>query len=142
MAAGAEQGGRPVAGARRAVPVDAAVRDLYTALMETMSSAAPAPETCQTMEQVRAGVDAVDRALVKLLAQRQGYMEAAARIKPDRSSVRDEARIEQVLSNVQQFAWENGLSWQIAEPVWRLLVERCIAHEFEVFDQVRGGGVF
>lgn len=93
------------------------------------------------MEQVRAGVDAVDRALVQLLAQRQSYMEAAARIKPDRASVRDEARIEQVLSNVQQFAWENGLSWQIAEPVWRLLVERCIAHEFEVFDQARGNGV-
>lgn len=96
---------------------------------------APAPETCQTMADVRAGVDAVDRELVKLIARRQGYMEAAARIKPDRDSVRDEARIEQVLSNVQELSWEIGLSWLIAEPVWRTLIERCIAHELEVFDQ-------
>ena len=90
------------------------------------------------MADVRAGVDAVDRQLVKLIALRQGYMEAAARIKPDRDSIRDEARIEQVLENVQQLSWEVGLSWFIAEPVWRTLIERCIAHEFETFDQTRG----
>jgi len=98
---------------------------------------AAAPEHCQTMAEVRAGVDAVDRQLVRLIATRQGYMEAAARIKPDRDSIRDEARIEQVLENVQRLSWEMGLSWFIAEPVWRTLIERCIAHEFEVFDQTR-----
>lgn len=96
-----------------------------------------APQACETMADVRAGVDAVDRQLVRLVALRQGYMEAAARIKPDRASIRDEARIEQVLENVQQLSWEVGLSWFIAEPVWRTLIERCIAHEFEAFDQTR-----
>lgn len=128
------------ASAKAGVPVDAAAGALYTSPMETTRPAIAAPETCQTMEQVRAGVDAVDRELVKLLAQRQGYMEAAARIKPNRAAVRDEGRIEQVMANVQALAWENGLSWQIAEPVWRTLIDACIAHEFEVFDQMRGSG--
>jgi isochorismate pyruvate lyase len=97
----------------------------------------PDPERCETMAEVRAGVDAVDRALVRLIARRQGYMDAAARIKPNRDAVRDEARIQQVLDNVQGHAWEQGLSWAIAEPVWRTMIERCIAHEFDVFDQTR-----
>ena len=99
---------------------------------------APAPEACETMTDVRAGVDGIDRALVRLLAMRQLYMDAAARIKPQRAAVRDEARIEQVLCNVKARAEAAGLSWAIAEPVWRALIERCIAHEFEAFDRIRG----
>lgn len=99
--------------------------------------AAPDPEACETMLDVRAGVDEIDRMLVPLLARRQGYMDAAARIKPSRAVVRDEARINQVLANVKAEAEGQGLSWAIAEPVWRELMERCIAHEFDVWDATR-----
>ncbi len=95
------------------------------------------PEACETMIDVRAGVDEIDRALVKLIARRQGYMDAAARIKPKREHVRDEARIQQVLDNVAASAEAAGLSWAIAEPVWRSMMEACIAHEFEKFDAIR-----
>ncbi len=100
--------------------------------------AAPDPEACETMRDVRAGVDEIDRALVVLIARRQGYMDAAARIKPNRAVVRDEARIQQVLDNVRAEAEAEGLSWANSEPVWRLMMERCIAHEFEEFDRLRG----
>lgn len=86
------------------------------------------------MLDVRAGVDEIDRLLAPLLARRQGYMDAAARIKPARAAVRDEARIAQVLANVRANAAAAGLSWAIAEPVWRALVEACIAYEFNAFD--------
>jgi isochorismate pyruvate lyase len=97
----------------------------------------PAPEACTTMTEVRQGVDALDRALVTLLAERQAYMHAAARIKPNRQAVRDEPRIEAVVAKVKAAARAAGLSEAIAEPVWRLLIERCIAHEFDVWDQTR-----
>jgi isochorismate pyruvate lyase len=97
------------------------------------------PEDCQTMDEVRAGVDALDRELVRILVRRQGYMEAAARIKTARESVRDEARIEDVVAKVRARAREAGLSESIAEPVWRTLIERSIAYEFEVWDKTRGG---
>ena len=90
------------------------------------------------MAQVRQGVDALDRALVALLAERQGYMDAAARIKTDRAVVRDVARIEDVVAKVKAAARDAGLSEEIAEPVWRLLIDRCIAYEFGVWDQLRG----
>ena len=96
------------------------------------------PESCETMAEVRAGVDALDRALIAMLAERQRYMDAAARIKPSRDAVRDEARILDVLAKVRATAEREGLSADIAEPVWRLLMERCIVHELEVFDRLRG----
>jgi isochorismate pyruvate lyase len=93
-----------------------------------------APEACQTMTEVRAGVDALDRALVALLAERQRFMEAAARIKPRRELVRDEARVEQVVANVKAAAAKAGLSVAMAETVWRVLVECSIRHELAAFD--------
>lgn len=98
----------------------------------------PAPEACQTMTEVRVGVDALDRALVTLLAERQRYMDAAARIKGERARVHDAARIEEVVSKVKAAARAAGLSEAIAEPVWRTLIDRCIAYEFEVWDRLRG----
>ncbi|MFN3668289.1 MAG: chorismate mutase [Brevundimonas sp.] len=98
----------------------------------------PAPEACVSMAEVRQGVDALDRALVVLLAERQRYMDAAARIKPDRSVVHDDARIEDVVAKVLAAAGPAGLSPAIAEPVWRTLIDRCIAHEFAAWDRTRG----
>ena len=98
---------------------------------------APSPEDCREMQDVRAGVDEIDRMLVALIARRQGYMDAAARIKQSRDVVRDEARILEVLSKVRAEAERQGLSWSIAEPVWREMMECCIAYEFEVWDHLR-----
>lgn len=97
----------------------------------------PAPADCTTMAEVRVGVDALDRLLVTVLAERQRYMGAAARIKQDRAAVRDTARIEDVVTKVKAAAREAGLSEAIAEPVWRTLIEACIAHEFDAWDALR-----
>jgi isochorismate pyruvate lyase len=96
------------------------------------------PADCQSMADVRQGVDALDRALVALLTERQGYMAAAARIKADRSKVFDRARIEDVVTKVRAAARDSGLSEAIAEPVWRTLIDRCIAYEYASWDETRG----
>lgn len=97
-----------------------------------------APADCQTMADVRQGVDALDRALVLLLTERQGFMDAAARIKADRSKVFDRARIEDVVEKVKAAARASGLSEAIAEPVWRTLIDRCIAYEYDSWDKTKG----
>ena len=106
--------------------------------MTLLTEDRPLPADCETMVDVRKGVDALDRALVLLLAERQRYMDAAARIKTDRATVLDTASIEDVVAKVKASARDAGLSEGIAEPVWRLLIDRCIAYEFGVWDQLRG----
>ncbi len=95
---------------------------------------------CASMDEVRAEIDRIDRQLVRLLAKRQAYIEAAARIKDLESEVRLEWRIEDVVSKVLAAAHREGLSKRIAEPVWRELIERCIEHEHEVFRRRHAAG--
>jgi isochorismate pyruvate lyase len=95
------------------------------------------PADCTTMTEVRAGVDDVDRRLVALLKRRFGFMEAAARIKPDRSAVRDEWRKADVLAKVDAEALELGLDRKLLERLYEDLIETSIAYEFEVFDRTR-----
>ena len=106
--------------------------------MNIITDDRPLPADCETMLDVRKGVDALDRALVLVLAERQRYMDAAARIKGERHAVLDTARIEDVVTKVKAAARDAGLSEEIAEPVWRMLIDRCIAYEFGVWDQLRG----
>lgn len=91
-------------------------------------------EACQTMAEVRTGVDALDQALVALLAERFGYMNAAARIKPHRSDVRDETRKAEVIANAAAAAAAAGLPQGLAEQLWETLVESSIAHELARWD--------
>lgn len=93
------------------------------------------PQACTTMIEVRAGVDAVDRALIALLARRFGYMDAAARIKPDRALVRDEARKAQVIANARAHAREAGIPDAAIGEMWDRLVEASIAYELAAFDR-------
>ena len=86
--------------------------------MDFSTDPRPAPADCMTMAEVRVGVDALDRLLVAVLAERQRYMDAAARIKPDRAAVRDETRIE---DGVRSPAWA-WASWAtVANPAFATL---------------------
>jgi len=96
-----------------------------------------APEDCQTMAQVRTGVDALDADIVRLLVRRFGYMRAAARIKPDRDLVRDEARKAEVITNAASLAGELGLPARLIEDLWDRLVEGSIAYELDAWDSRR-----
>jgi isochorismate pyruvate lyase len=92
------------------------------------------PEDCADMAALRTAIDTLDGRLVRLLALRQAYIERAAVLKTDRGTIRDEARIEDVVTRVLAQAKAAGLSPAIAESVWRVLIERSIAHEFTKFD--------
>lgn len=89
---------------------------------------------CTSMAEVRAGVDALDRALVALLRRRFDYMDAAARIKPARGHVRDEPRKAQVIANARAEAEAVGLPGAPIAALWEQLVEASIAYELAAFD--------
>ena len=101
--------------------------------------ASPEPEDCQTMTEVRAGIDAIDRQMVSLIARRFRFMDAAARIKPDREVVRDEERKAEVLANVDRAAEQAGVDRALMAGIYEELIERSIAHEFVEFDRIRTG---
>jgi isochorismate pyruvate lyase len=95
------------------------------------------PDDCETMAEVRAGVDATDRALMALLDRRFGYMRAAARIKQNRGTVRDEARKAQVIAAAAADAEARGLPSPAIAALWDCLVEASIAYELGEWDRLR-----
>ena len=92
---------------------------------------------CKDMQDIRREIDRIDRALVRILAERLTYIERAGHIKQDRNKVRDEWRINDVLSKVKASCEREDFPFTIAEPVWRRLMDGCIAHEFDVFDAAK-----
>jgi len=93
------------------------------------------PDACASMNELREAIDTLDGRLVALLAVRQAYIERAAQLKTGRDQVRDVERIEEVVAKVIAEGKRSGLSADIAEPVWRTLIEASIKHEFEAFDR-------
>ena len=89
------------------------------------------------MSEVRAGVDATDAELVALLARRFAYMRAAARIKPGRDQVRDEARKAAVIAAARAQALAAGVPEAFAAETWERLVEASIAYELVEWDRLR-----
>ena len=101
----------------------------------TMPETTIDPADCTNMVEVREGVDAVDHALVDLLVRRFGYMDAAARIKPERGEVRDEPRKAAVIDAAAERAAAAGLPENVIRDLWEQLVESSIAYELERFDE-------
>jgi len=92
---------------------------------------------CTTMAEVRDEIDRLDREIVRLLAQREQRIVDAGHIKPSRDTVRDEARIEDVVTKVRAAAIAHGADADIVEGIYRDMMERYIAHEFTVWDDAR-----
>ncbi len=92
---------------------------------------------CQDMQDVRRAIDALDDVLVPLLVERVGYMTQAARIKPQASQVRDEARIEAIVERVRERAAAEGGDAAVIEQIYRSMMEACIAFEDREFVRLR-----
>jgi isochorismate pyruvate lyase len=110
----------------------------WTAAMAGLSggmNSIPEAADCQTMAEVRVGVDQIDRELIALLVRRFAYMDAAARIKPERGAVRDEKRKAQVIANARAAAVAAGLPDVAIGELWDRLVEISIAYELAAFDR-------
>jgi isochorismate pyruvate lyase len=95
-------------------------------------------KTCADMMEVRAEIDALDRDIVALLADRLHYIDEAARIKQSRDQVRDEARIADVLKKVEAEARRIGANAGVLVETYRTLIEASIAYELDAFNRRSG----
>jgi isochorismate pyruvate lyase len=89
-----------------------------------------APKDCTTMADLRAEIDRIDLALVRLFAERACYIDRAIELKAGLDlPARIEARVEQVVQNVRAHASANGLPPDLVEKLWRRLIDWSIARE-------------
>ena len=86
------------------------------------------------LNDIRSDIDNIDSQLIRLLAQRQRLVEKAGRLKlkGDKDAVEASDRVAQVIANRRKEALELGLSPDVAESVWRSMIQAFIALEEKV----------
>ena len=85
---------------------------------------------CSTMVELRAEIDRIDAGLVDLLAERITYIDRAAELKPALGlPARIDDRVEEVVAKVRASAVARGVDPDLAEALWRRLIDWSIARE-------------
>ena len=91
------------------------------------------PAECATMSELRAGIDAIDQELIALLARRAGFIDRAIELKPAEGIPANAPdRVEQVVCNVRRLAADCALAPDLAESLWRILIDWSIEREERV----------
>lgn len=89
------------------------------------------PETLASIEDVRAGIDAIDDELITLLARRQGFVRRAADFKRDAEAVRGEDRRRAMMLRLGAQADAAGLDRTVVTAVWTAMIDAFVALELE-----------
>tara|TARA_B100000941_G_scaffold157409_1_gene111776 strand:+ start:1152 stop:1421 length:270 start_codon:yes stop_codon:yes gene_type:complete len=87
------------------------------------------------MQDLREELDLLDNKLIVLISKRFKLIEQAAIIKADESKIRDNERIENIISRLRGLAEENSISADIVEKLWRFIIELSIDLEKEIFSK-------
>jgi isochorismate pyruvate lyase len=85
------------------------------------------------MRELRVQIDRLDRQLIELLVTRAGYIDRASELKPGEGlPARIPDRVEDVVQKVRASSTEMGMDPDLAETLWRSLIDWSIAREERV----------
>ncbi len=91
------------------------------------------PKDCHSMQELRAQIDQLDRQLIEMLVTRAGYIDRASELKPNAGlPARIPERVEEVVRKVRAASDEAGMDPDLAEQLWRILIDWSIAREERV----------
>lgn len=93
---------------------------------------------CKSLEEVRSNIDRIDDEIVKLIAERTGYVKQAAMFKKSGDDVKAPARVETVIVKVRGKAEEYGADADMIEAVYREMIARFIDMEMSEYSN-KGG---
>lgn len=87
------------------------------------------PDQCANLDEIRAGMDAIDREIVALIARRVAYVRTAAAFKTSSANVAAPERVAAVLKTRREWAEAAGLSGDAIENLYRDLVAYSVSEE-------------
>ena len=100
--------------------------------------ASKAARDCANMDEVRAEIDRLDRALIDLMAERFSYVDRAWQLKNSPEEATVPWRIQQVIDRVRSRAEEKDLPPELAEALWRQMIGWFIQYEERKLGEVDG----
>jgi isochorismate pyruvate lyase len=94
----------------------------------------PDPAQAASLDEIRAGMDAIDREIVALIVSRVAHVRAAAKFKTSSSSVAAPDRVAVVLKTRRAWAEAAGLDGEVVEGLYRSLVAYCVGEEHKQWE--------
>lgn len=88
---------------------------------------------CKSLEEIRSNIDRIDDEIVKLIAERTGYVKQAAKFKKSGNDVKAPARVETVIEKVRGKAEEYGADSNMVEALYREMIGRFVGMEMSEY---------
>lgn len=89
------------------------------------------PDECESMIDIRAEIDQLDRQVVALLGRRFTYVKAASKFKTSETSVKAPERFQSMLQQRRVWAEKEGLNPDAIEKMYKDLVNHFIEEEMK-----------
>lgn len=88
---------------------------------------------CRNLDEVRANIDRIDDEIIRLIAERTGYVKQASAFKKNEEGVKAPNRVEAVINKVRTKSAEYGANPDLTEAVYREMISRFVNMEMEEF---------
>jgi isochorismate pyruvate lyase len=95
------------------------------------------PDECSSLDEIRSGMDAIDREIIGLLTRRVAYVKAAAKFKTSAETVAAPDRVQKVLDTRRDWANEAGLDGDIVRNLYRGIVSYCVGEEKKQWERLQ-----
>ena len=89
------------------------------------------PQACTGLDDIRAEIDQIDQAMIRLIGTRRQYVLAATRFKTDATAVSAPERVKTMLEKRRQWATENGVQPDLIEKLYSDLVHHFMKEEMQ-----------
>ncbi len=88
---------------------------------------------CNSLEEVRSAVDALDEQIVELIAARNAYIKQAANFKNTVDEVKSPERIDDVINRVRQKSIALGVSPNLLTKLYEIMIDEMVESEIAEF---------
>ncbi len=91
-------------------------------------------DQCTSIFEIRKEIDTIDEEIVSLIAQRSTYVKRAALFKKNHRAVKDPQRVEQVIQSKKELARIKGISPELIENIYRIMIDFFINSEMREWE--------
>lgn len=86
---------------------------------------------CTDITDIRAAIDEIDEAIVRLISDRAAYVNKASLYKKSEEAVKDADRVAMVLQSKRDLASAYGISPDLIESLYRVMIKHFISAEMD-----------
>lgn len=92
------------------------------------------PAACENISEIRDAIDQIDLEVIHLFAHRQQYVKEIVKFKSGDEGIIARERKEHVLKQRKAWAEECGIDAEMIEDLFRLLINKNIQMQFDIYN--------